>query len=369
MSRIYIIGTGVIAREHAKVLSIIPDGPHELVVHDTNGHALNDFLKDFPHARAADNIELLFAEAPLENDIVVIATPPSSHAMLACRSLESGRHTLCEKPLAISQAEVDLMFATAERCGRHLGCCSNRFLGYQTTERTKHLRKRGDLGKPYHVTCVQKVRRRRPGIELMPQSRWFLNRVYSGGGPLMDWGVYDLTTLFDVICPMSVCIESAWMSRAVTAADPPPEIIYDIETHFGASLRCMMEDKSIINIDYERSNCTHGEERSFLEMVGTHGAIKWDYLPWIRDSHPQCTFMSDKKGEVHEEVFSFNETSTLGCHARPLYYFHQRLLGEEPLALVDARAKFNISVILGIVKVAQTNQALKVEINRSTSFD
>lgn len=173
MSRVYLVGAGVIAREHAKAAALLPKGEHELVVHDANPAAVASFVKDFPKARAVDSIDALFSEAPRDDDIAVIAVPPFAHAELACRALESGRHTLCEKPLAMSKAEVERMFATAAHCRRLVGCCSNRFRGYQTTEMAKRLCSEGRIGKPYHLTCVQKKRRGRPGIEAQPQSSGF----------------------------------------------------------------------------------------------------------------------------------------------------------------------------------------------------
>lgn len=48
-------------------------------------------------------------------DIVSIATPPSSHLDIALMSLEAGKHTLVEKPLALSEADARQIKETAER--------------------------------------------------------------------------------------------------------------------------------------------------------------------------------------------------------------------------------------------------------------
>lgn len=52
-----------------------------------------------------------------ELDAVYLATPPSSHAALAVRALESGKAVFCEKPLAISLADGQRMRAVAARTG------------------------------------------------------------------------------------------------------------------------------------------------------------------------------------------------------------------------------------------------------------
>lgn len=42
-----------------------------------------------------------------EVDLVVIATPHDSHAKLVVQALRAGKHVFCEKPLALSEAELD----------------------------------------------------------------------------------------------------------------------------------------------------------------------------------------------------------------------------------------------------------------------
>lgn len=48
-------------------------------------------------------------------DAVVIATPTSLHADIAIAAAESGKHILCEKPMAITTEECDAMLAAVER--------------------------------------------------------------------------------------------------------------------------------------------------------------------------------------------------------------------------------------------------------------
>jgi predicted dehydrogenase len=51
----------------------------------------------------------------------------------------------------------------------------------------------GALGEIYYIhhNCVW--RQNRPGIEFHPRAKWFLDKSQAGGGPLFDWGVYDLS--------------------------------------------------------------------------------------------------------------------------------------------------------------------------------
>jgi len=50
-----------------------------------------------------------------EVDVVVVTTPPASHAAIATAALEAGRHVLCEKPLGIDAASASDLLDVAER--------------------------------------------------------------------------------------------------------------------------------------------------------------------------------------------------------------------------------------------------------------
>ena len=61
--------------------------------------------------------ELLEADRP---DVVVVATPPDSHAALCLRALEAGCHVFCEKPFVSTVEEADRVLEAAEAAGRQV---------------------------------------------------------------------------------------------------------------------------------------------------------------------------------------------------------------------------------------------------------
>ena len=53
-------------------------------------------------------------------DVVVVATPPATHAEIALAALGAGKHVFCEKPLATDEAEAAAVASAAQRSGRVL---------------------------------------------------------------------------------------------------------------------------------------------------------------------------------------------------------------------------------------------------------
>jgi scyllo-inositol 2-dehydrogenase (NADP+) len=74
--------------------------------------------------RAYESFEQVLADP--EVDLVVLATPNSTHCDLACRALEAGKHVVTDKIMATSLAECDRMIETAERTGKLLTVFQNR---------------------------------------------------------------------------------------------------------------------------------------------------------------------------------------------------------------------------------------------------
>jgi predicted dehydrogenase len=53
-------------------------------------------------------------------DAVSVCTANSSHAEISIAALRAGKHVLCEKPMATTQADCDAMVQAAEESGRYL---------------------------------------------------------------------------------------------------------------------------------------------------------------------------------------------------------------------------------------------------------
>jgi len=357
--RIYLIGAGVIARLHAAASQHLPDSQGVMLsVADPNPAALQDFLKNSPQARVFSDARAMLAEPAQPDDIVIVATPPFTHYELSCAAIESGRHVLCEKPLAMTSGEAHRMLAAARAKQRLLGCCSDRFLGIPTTAEAKRLVQTGALGKPYHFTFVQRTQRNRTGIEYQPSTRWFLDRSKNGGGTVMDWGPYDFATINDVLAPVRVEVLTAWMANPTTAPSWPADMVFNVEEHAGASLRYHLGDGTVVAVTYERAACTHGKPLSGVEIEGERGAVRWDWL--MTSGKGELTRSFDKDGKVESTTAVMTDEGGIHLHHKPLVYFARRIRGEASPALINEQAVFNFCCLRAVYECVETGRAQTV---------
>lgn len=125
-------------------------------------------------------------------DLVLVCTPNVYHARMSIAAMKSGRHVLCEKPLARSVQEGKQMVAAAREYSVALKCGFN--LRYHpAVAKALEWKARDKLGRIMFVRCTHGICGR-PDYE----RDWRMNRKASGGGQLMDQGMHvlDLCRLF-----------------------------------------------------------------------------------------------------------------------------------------------------------------------------
>jgi predicted dehydrogenase len=137
-----IVGLGYWGPNLARNFAAIP-GCEVRYLCDADGAARNRVARTLPAARATADLDELLADSDL--DAIVLATPVPTHAELAVRVLEAGKHCFVEKPLAVSAADAERAVAAAEHAGRLL--MVGHLLEYHPgVRRLKELTASGELG-------------------------------------------------------------------------------------------------------------------------------------------------------------------------------------------------------------------------------
>ncbi|GAA0532659.1 oxidoreductase [Saccharopolyspora subtropica] len=107
---------------HAGTLAALPAEYRVVAVHDPMPDRMAEAVAEFGCASYPDYADLVAAD---DVDVVVVASPSATHAELAVRALEHGKHVVVEKPFATSLAEADEMIAAARTAGRILLASQN----------------------------------------------------------------------------------------------------------------------------------------------------------------------------------------------------------------------------------------------------
>jgi predicted dehydrogenase len=155
---------------------------------DRDPERLTSAAQDFPHLTFHASADAMAADPDV--DLVVVATPPNTHADLCIAMMSAGKHVVCEKPLAFCRKETDRMIDSAVRGGVHLSCHQNRRFDedYLTIKKTVCENAIGELF--YMETFV--------GGFGHPCSHWHSHAPICGG-TAYDWGAHYLDWIVGLI--------------------------------------------------------------------------------------------------------------------------------------------------------------------------
>ena len=136
-----------------------------------------------PEADVYTDYKELLADKTI--DVVHVLTPNRMHSVITVDALESGKHVMCEKPMAINSEEAKKMLDAAKRTGKKLT------IGYQQRHRAMniYLKNEADAGTFGDIYYAKATALRRRAV---PTWGVFLNEYEQGGGPLIDIGTHAL---------------------------------------------------------------------------------------------------------------------------------------------------------------------------------
>ena len=142
-----VVGLGYWGPNLARNFAAIP-GAEVTWLCDADETARARVSRTLPAARATAQLDELLADPDLDG--VALATPVPTHAELAVRVLEAGKHCFVEKPLAQSAADAERAVAAAQRADRLL--MVGHLLEYHPgVRRLKAMTESGELGEIYYI--------------------------------------------------------------------------------------------------------------------------------------------------------------------------------------------------------------------------
>ncbi len=213
--RLGFLGVGWIGRHRLE--AIARSGFAEIAaVADTAPENVREAVKCAPESEAMSSLDDLLSA---QLDGIVIATPSALHADQAIAALDRGVAVFCQKPLARSAQETQLVIDAARRADRLLGVD----LSYRYTtamQRIRDLVRSGELGRVFAVDLVFHN-------AYGPDKSWFFDPALSGGGCVIDLGIHLVDLALWTLGNARVVAASSRLFSKGTPLDLPATTVED----------------------------------------------------------------------------------------------------------------------------------------------
>jgi predicted dehydrogenase len=203
-------------------------------------------------------------------DFVTVATPVAFHAPITIDALRAGKHVACEKPSTLSVEENKAIVDEAKKAGKKVIFFSSRMRWGMATLAKEYI-DRGELGRIYRVNVHHYRRRGRPGVDIIPDAHWFVNRKLAGGGIIMDMGQYFMDMVLDLVGWPEIEAVSASTFRGFSHA-LPPDVPFDVEEHCTFLARAAES----LTITFDMAWIANHKPTRTVTILGTEGGIRMD---------------------------------------------------------------------------------------------
>jgi len=143
-----VVGYGNWGSKHVRVFSSMPDV--KVTVVDRDPLRLAEAGRKFPNVKLDESLDRVLDSA----DVVVVATPPRSHAPIAHAAIQANCHVLIEKPLATSVAECEELIDAALLQDVHL-MVGHTFEHDAAIWKLREIVQSGELGEIRYIDCAR----------------------------------------------------------------------------------------------------------------------------------------------------------------------------------------------------------------------
>jgi D-xylose 1-dehydrogenase (NADP+, D-xylono-1,5-lactone-forming) len=287
----------------------------------------DEYAREWGIPRALGSYEALLADPAI--DAVYISLPNALHAEWSIRSVEAGKHVLCEKPMALSVADVDAIAAASARC-RRVVTEAFMYRHHPQSDLVVRLVRDGAIGDVRLMRGSFRFTHTR-----LEDARWLLEM---GGGCLWDVGCYPVS-----------------FARMVTGTEPV-EVSGEqvlgptgVDIAFSGVLR--FPRGAVLHMDSSFSAPFH----TVMEISGTAGTliIRNPFKPGVGATID----LVDARGQVRtiaaadQELYS-GEVEELSAAAQD---------GTPPrISLADSRG--NTAALVALLESARTGRPVQVEV-------
>ena len=332
--RIGLLGYGAIGPEHVEAIALT-EGLELAAVCDADPLRVRAAQQLGPDLRGHARAEDLLADDRV--DLVVVSTPPDTHAQWALRALEAGKSVVVEKPFCLTVTEADRQIAAAKERGLTLAVYQNRRWDSDYLALKQVLRS-GQIGEVFHYESFI-------GGYGHPCNYWHSDERVSGGA-IYDWGSHYLDWVLDLFGQ-----EVEWVS-----ATTHKRVWHDV-TNADHS-RVLVHFTDGVEAEFTHSDLAAAAKPKFY-VLGTTGGVIGD---WRQEKvvarSPIGTLLEDRLAvsDSPADLRVFTPNGAGGTHetrlaipTAPPQPFHRQLadqvLSGEPMDLTPESSRRNIAVM------------------------
>ncbi|MGA7362481.1 MAG: ThuA domain-containing protein [Candidatus Dormiibacterota bacterium] len=345
------LGFGAIGADHATAIGAV-SGLKLLAIADQSPERILAARQLSGEIQVAADLAALVRAPGVE--LVIISTPPNTHAELAEQALRAGKHVVLEKPMCLTLGEADRLVELARSSDRTLTVYQNRrwdpdFLALQAAVQ------RGDLGSIFHLEAFV-------GGYGHPCHFWHSHAPVSGG-VIFDWGSHYLDWILQLI-PGEVVRVAATRQKLVWQ-DVTNDDHFELRMTFASGAEAVFIHSDIAAARKPKwyvlgtSGAAVGHWREGrITSRGATGLVVEERLP-VTDLPCELHILRpDGAGESHDQLLSLP--------AAPPQAFYRNLAGhllaQEPLAVTPGSARRNIAVMEAATRSAELGQSIELRV-------
>jgi predicted dehydrogenase len=286
-----------------------------------------DAAAQFGIAKACGSYEELLADPDIE--AIYIPLPNHLHTPWSIRAAEAGKHVLCEKPIALSAAEVAELIRVRDRTGVKIG------EAFMVRSHPRWLRVR-ELVRDGRIGPLRTI----SGYFTIPLSDHGNVRYVAewGGGALLDIGCYHVT-----------------LARMMFGEEPRRAIgLLDRDPQTGVDRLVSM----LLDFPSGQGSFTCGFEMAWaqkMNLIGAKGRIEVDLPTTAPDSRPMRLFIDDGS-DVFGEAIQVEEFPASNQYAVQADLFSKAILDNGPVPTPLEDSLHNIRAIEAVLRSGESGR-------------
>ena len=259
-------------------------------------------------------------------DIIYVVLPNSMHAEYVIRAANAGKHVISEKPMAMNVKECDDMIGACKKAGKMLS------VGYRLHFEPFNL----EMARLGTNKIYGNVKKMSAGFGFVAgdPNQWRLKKPLSGGGPLVDLGIY---------CIQGFCYTTGLNPISVTAQEGPktdPQKFNGIEQ----SLTWQMEMPGGIICEGKTS---YNDNFNFLRAEADKGIFELT----------SAFNYSGQKGNTPEGAMNFPRVNQ---QAKQMDDFALAIKNNRPTPVPGEMGKRDVRIIEAIYEAMNTGKKVKI---------